>query len=158
MIIDQLERAQQYMRCVPELRDAVLFAKKVQEEHLPVGKYRVGRDFAFVQEGTTRTFEEGDFETHEKYLDVQILLSGQEMMEYADKADTVNKVPYDPEADIEWLDGTGSKISIKPGMFYLVYPKDAHKPCCHESIPTTYRKVVVKIKIDKLIHRIGFPY
>lgn len=32
---------------------------------------------------------------------------------------------------------------------------DGHKPCCHEKEQTSYRKVVVKIKIDKLLH--GVP-
>lgn len=43
-----------------------------------------------------------DFEVHRNYLDVQILLDGSEMWEYADRADLAVKTPYDPEADIEW--------------------------------------------------------
>lgn len=154
MIIDQLEHVQYYQRCVPELWDAYKFAQRVQDEHLPVGKYKVRKGFAFVQEGTTRLFEEADFEVHENYLDVQILLEGSEMWEYADKSDLESKVAYDPESDIEWLSGKGVRIQMKPGMFYLVYPTDGHKPCCHEKEATKYRKVVVKIKIDKLIHRV----
>ena len=77
------------------------------------------------------------------------------MWEYADRADLAVKTPYDPEADIEWLSGCGNRIQMKPGMFYLVYPDDGHKPCCHEKEQTSYRKVVVKIKIDKLLH--GVP-
>ena len=69
--------------------------------------------------------------------------------------DLAVKTPYDPEADIEWLSGCGNRIQMKPGMFYLVYPDDGHKPCCHEKEQTSYRKVVVKIKIDKLLH--GVP-
>lgn len=156
MIIDRLSRMQQYTRAVPELYEAVKFAERVKAENLPAGKYKVGRDFAFVQEGMTRSFEEGDFETHINYLDVQILLSGAEMMEYADKQDLIQKTPYDKENDIQWLNGAGNRIQIKPGMFYLVYPMDGHKPCCHETIPTPYKKVVVKIKVDKLIHRAVF--
>mgnify|MGYP004647650931 CR=1 FL=1 len=84
-----------------------------------------------------------------------ILLEGSEMWEYADRTDLTVKTPYDPEADIEWLSGHGSRIQMKPGMFYLVYPDDGHKPCCHEKEQTSYRKVVVKIKIDSLLH--GVP-
>ena len=77
------------------------------------------------------------------------------MWEYADKADLTVKTPYDPDSDIEWLTGKGDRIQMKPGMFYLVYPTDGHKPCCHERIPSSYRKVVVKIKIDKLLHGVN---
>lgn len=155
MIMDQLERFRCYQRSVPELWDAVRFVERVQKEQLPPGKYPVGKGFAFVQEGNTRSFDEADFEVHRNYLDVQILLEGSEMWEYADRADLTVKTPYDPEADIEWLSGHGSKIQMKPGMFYLVYPDDGHKPCCHEKEQTSYRKVVVKIKIDNLLH--GIP-
>ena len=137
MIMDRLERFRCYQRSVPELWDAVRFAERVQKEQLPPGKYPVGKGFAFVQEGNTRSFEEADFEVHRNYLDVQILLNGSEMWEYADRADLAVKTPYEP------------------GMFYLVYPDDGHKPCCHEKEQTSYRKVVVKIKIDKLLH--GVP-
>ena len=155
MIMDKLEHFRYYQRCVPELWDAVRFVERVEKERLPAGRYPVGKGFAFVQEGQTRSFEEADFETHDKYLDVQILLEGSEMWDYADKADLTVKTAYDPEADIEWLTGQGERIQMKPGMFYLVYPTDGHKPCCHESVPSSYRKVVVKIRIDKLLHGVN---
>lgn len=62
MIMDRLERFRCYQRSVPELWDAVRFAERVQKEQLPPGKYPVGKGFAFVQEGNTRSFEEADFE------------------------------------------------------------------------------------------------
>lgn len=58
MIMDRLERFRCYQRSVPELWDAVRFAERVQKEQLPPGKYPVGKGFAFVQEGNTRSFEE----------------------------------------------------------------------------------------------------
>lgn len=155
MIVDYLDNFRVYQRSVPELWDAIRFVERVKKENLPVGKYPVGKAFAFVQEGTTRTFEEGKFETHNQYLDIQILLEGEEMWEYTDKSNLEVDICYDPQTDIEFLKGTGSKIQMKPGMFYVVYPWDGHKPCCHEDAPTQYKKIVVKVKIDKLIHGFG---
>lgn len=155
MIIDKLEHFRYYQRCIPEIWDAVRFVEKVQREHLPVGSYPVGKGVAFVQEGVTRAFEEADFEIHKNYFDMQVLLEGSESWEYADAAELEIKSPYDEEKDIQWLTGNGQKISMVPGMFYIVYPTDAHKPCCHQSKQTSYKKVVIKIKIDKLLH--GVP-
>lgn len=47
---------------------------------LPLGKTRICGDrvFANVMEATTRTFEEARFETHRRYMDVQIDLEGAE--------------------------------------------------------------------------------
>lgn len=157
MIVDRIERFQQYSRSVPEIYEAMKFAEKVKKENIPVGKYALENGFVLVQEGTTRPFDEADFEVHRKYLDIQILVSGTEYVEYADIKDLKTKVPFDEEKDLELMEGSGSKIQIKPDMFYILYPSDGHKPCCHEGIPTNYKKVLAKIKIDKLIHRVDFP-
>lgn len=155
MIIDYLNRFKQYTRNVPELYEAVKFAEKVRRENLPVGRYPVGDNYALVQVGTTRPFCEGKFEVHKKYLDVQIMIDGFEYMEYADLTDLTTDVPYDEQKDVEFLNGKGQPLLIKPGMFYVVYPGDGHKPCCHSTTPLNNKKVVVKIRIDKLIHQVN---
>lgn len=157
MIVDRIERLQQYSRNVPQLFEAVKFAERVKNENLPAGRYNLGNDFVLVQEGTTRSFKEAHFEVHRKYLDIQIIIAGSEYMEYADITDLKEKVAFDEEKDLALMEGIGNKILIKPGMFYILYPSDGHKPCCHEDIPTNYKKVLAKIRIDKLIHRVDFP-
>ena len=154
MIIDYLNRFKQYTRNIPELYEAVKFAEKVRKENLPVGRYPVGDNYALVQEGTTRHFSEGKFEVHKKYLDVQIVIDGFEYMEYTDLINLTKDLPYDSQKDVEFLQGKGYPLLIEPGMFYVVYPGDGHKPCCHGIVPSTYKKVVVKIRIDKLIHQV----
>ncbi len=157
MIVDRIERFQQYTRSVPDIYEVMKFAEKVKKENIPVGKYPIQNGFVLVQEGQTRKFEEAEFEVHRKYLDIQILVSGTEYVEYADIKDLTTKVAFDEEKDLELMDGAGCKIQIKPDMFYVLYPSDGHKPCCHEEISTNYKKVLAKIKIDKLIHRVDFP-
>ena len=158
MILDRIEHFQQYTRCVPQLYDVIKFAKRAEAENLPAGKYSLGnQDFVLIQERNTRRFEDADFEVHRKYLDVQIIISGSEYMEYADISELKEKIPFDADADLALMEGSGTRIQIKPGMFYLLYPADGHKPCCHETVPTTYKKVLAKIKIDKLIHRVELP-
>lgn len=157
MIVDRIERFQQYSRSVPEIYEVMKFAEKVKKENIPVGKYPIENGFVLVQEGQTRRFEEADFEVHRKYLDIQILVSGTEYVEYADIKDLETKVLFDEEKDLELMRGVGCKIQIKPDMFYVLYPSDGHKPCCHENVATNYKKVLAKIKIDKLIHRVDFP-
>ena len=155
MIIDYIHRFKLYSRNIPELYDAVKFAEKVQKEDLPAGRYPLGDNYALVQEGTTRPFSEGKFEVHKKYLDVQILIKGYEYMEYADLTNLVPDIIYDEQKDVEFLNGKGYPLLVKPGMFYVVYPCDGHKPGCHDTIPFHYKKVIVKIRIDQLIHQVN---
>ena len=155
MILDKLENFRYYQRCIPEIWDAVRFFERAKREHLPVGRYPVGKGFALIQEGETRPFDEADFEIHKDYIDMQVLLDGEEMCEYADAAALEEKSPYDSGGDIQWLTGSGQKFTVKPDMFYIMYPTDAHKPCCHEAGKTSYRKAVVKIRIDRLLHGVA---
>ena len=157
MIVDRMERFGQYSRNVPEIYEVMRFVEKVKKENIPVGKYPLENGFVLVQEGTTRPYEEADFEVHRKYIDIQVLVSGMEYVEYADITDLNTKVAFDEEKDLELMEGIGSKIQIKPDTFYILYPADGHKPCCHENAPTKYKKVLAKIRIDKLIHRVDFP-
>ena len=77
------------------------------------------------------------------------------MWEYADAAELEEKSPYDCEIDIQWLTGSGQKIAMKPDMFYIVYPTDAHKPCCPREPEDFIQKAVVKIRIDRLLHGVS---
>ena len=95
MILDKLENFRYYQRCIPEIWDAVRFIERAKREHLPAGRYPVGKGYAFIQEGETRSFEEADFEIHKNYFDMQVLLEGEEMWEYADAAELEEKSPYD---------------------------------------------------------------
>ena len=87
----------------PEIWDAVRFVEKVKREKMPAGRYPVGKGFAFVQEGETRAFDEADFEIHKDYFDMQVLLEGEEMWEYADASLLQEKTPYDNSSDISGL-------------------------------------------------------
>ncbi|MFT3985112.1 MAG: YhcH/YjgK/YiaL family protein [Lachnospiraceae bacterium] len=154
MIIDYVERFQSYQRSVPELWDAVKFVERVKKENLKEGRYSLGKNFALVQTGNTKSFAEGRFETHKEYLDIQFLLEGNEILEYVDAAELSEAEPYNRDIDITWLSGHGARIPVKPGMFYILYPTDGHKPGCCDGESGYYKKVVVKVKIDQLIHRV----
>lgn len=154
MILDRIEHFERYIEIIPEIYDVIKFVEKTKKENLPAGKYPLQNGFALIQEGTTRRFDDADFEVHREYLDIQVIVSSSEYVEYADMTTLKTKVPFDLEKDLELMSGEGSKILIKPDTFYILYPTDGHKPCCHEDIPTNYKKVLAKIKIDRSVHKV----
>ena len=70
-------------------------------------------------------------------------------VEWADRAVLSESVPYDADKDIAFFHGSGVAFDLRPGMFYAVFPHDAHKPSCHVGgeRPVTYRKLVFKFKV-----------
>ena len=52
-----------------------------------------------MQRGETKPLSEGTFESHQKYIDVQILLEGQEEMAWMELDNLTEAIPYDEEKD-----------------------------------------------------------
>ena len=151
MIYDKFNNAKLYYAAFPALESAISFAQGFDRSQ-PDGKYEINaRCFAIVSSYQTERPADRKFEAHRKYIDVQILLAGQERLEFipAEFGKTVDK--YDPQTDLEFFstDHTPSAVSLSEGEFVLLLPEDLHKPNCQltENTPTTARKMVVKIEI-----------
>ena len=59
----------------------------------------------------------------------------------------LNPAESDPEHDNYFYTGKSTALSIRPGMFYIMFPSDGPKAGCHNEFPKHYRTVVVKIPI-----------
>ena len=92
--------------------------------------------------------QEDLFETHQTYIDLQLMLEGEEYMEWEDSSNLELEIPYEEEHDICFWKGSGKNIKITNQMFYLVFPHDAHKPCRYQEEPNKYRKLVFKLLRD----------
>ena len=145
MILDKLENSMQYECLVKGMRNGVEFIKNA--DGLAPGRYEFDGGFALVQEGQTCPIDNGVFETHHKYIDLQYMAKGCEILEWADVKELEEKTPYDCEKDAAFFTGKGTAIKVREGMFYVMFPYDAHKACCHTDKKTSYRKIVVKCKI-----------
>jgi biofilm protein TabA len=113
------------------------------------GKYAVEGDKIYytIQRYTTKPLSEGKLEAHRKYIDIQFLLSGEELLGYAPlKGLTVAEV-YNPQKDIAFFNTPKdiTKVILEPGMFCLLFPDDAHLPCRQLAGPEEVQKAVIKI-------------
>ena len=146
MVVDYINNAFNYNTLHPSFKEGLEFALSLKDKE--VGRYEKGEMFCMVQEGETSLIETGDFEAHIKYIDVQILLEGQEILEWEDIKNLSVSIAYDEQKDAGFYNGTGETITVKPGMFYVMFPCDGHKPCKHIKEMTKYRKLVLKLKVE----------
>lgn len=52
--------------------------------------------------------------------------------------------PYDKDKDISFYEGAAENyLSVKPGMFAIFFPQDAHAPGIS---PEGVKKIIVKVK------------
>ncbi len=66
------------------------------------------------------------FETHQRYTDIQYILSGTEQMIYSDSNSLITSIPYSPEKDIAFHSGNGIPLVLNAGDFVIFTPTDAH--------------------------------
>ena len=152
MVFDTLENCSKYFGMHENFQKAFEFLKKATEENYEVGKYEIDGEnlFASVQEYTTKYPEESKFEGHKKYIDIQYLISGTEVIEVVDIEKAVSEIPYDCEKDVEFYkeNEKAGKGIIEGGEYGIFMPYDIHKPgMCFKNNPDFVKKIVVKVKV-----------
>jgi YhcH/YjgK/YiaL family protein len=148
MIIDALENIFFYEKLLPHLADGMAVVKQLGAAP-EVGRHEFEGGYLIVQKGETKPMDEGTFEVHRKYIDVQILLDGSEEVAWKPLSGLKVAIPYDETKDAERLDGTKeNSMLISAGMFYAAYPEDGHKPVSHTTEKHTYTKIVMKLPVE----------
>ena len=99
----------------------------------------------FVAVGTTKAPDVA--EAHRKYLDVQYVVKGKEVMGWADLADCQIQGEFNETKDIGMYAGDFVFTTINEGICYVAFPEDAHMPGRHLDVPNDFVKVVVKLKV-----------
>ena len=148
MIFDTLENAAFYGSLNPLFEKAFRFLQKTDLANLPVGRIDLEGDalYALVQEYTTRDPEQGNWEAHRNYIDIQYVVSGAEKMGFANLK-TMDLGEYVPERDFQALSGKGNEVAVFAGSFAVFFPQDAHLPGKWIGNPAPVRKVVFKVKV-----------
>ena len=148
MILDVLENAHCYLALHEEFAKAFDFLLRPDLKVLPVGKYEIDADrvYAIVSKELGREKEDALLETHEKYIDIQLVLAGTDDMGW--KSKSLCKQPtggYDQKTDEQlFADKSDAWLSTKSGAFAIFFPEDAHMPLISSG---QIHKVVVKVAV-----------
>jgi len=89
------------------------------------------------------------FESHQKYIDVQFILEGEEIIELADITTLAVDMPYSSEMDLLKYKDTSlsSKILLQKGDIAIFFAEDAHMPCVKTATSLKVIKTVVKVAV-----------
>lgn len=147
MVIDKLENIEKYASLNPLFTQAIEFLKAHDLAALEIGKTELkGKDLLVnVAQTKPKTKEQAKLETHRNFIDIQIPVSGVEVMGYTPvDACQPADAAYNAEKDITFFEGLAeSYIEVKPGMFAIFFPQDGHAPGI---TPDGVKKVIVKVK------------
>ncbi len=149
MIIDKLSNSYLYTGLGDKINKAFNYLKETNFSQVDPGKYEIDGDniFAIVAEYQTKDENEGKLEAHKKYIDVQFVATGNEMMGYAPLKNQKVIDEYNEQNDITFFKGEKSFTKVNAGMFAIFFPTDAHLPGISVNEKSYVKKVVVKVKI-----------
>lgn len=108
-----------------------------------------GGRFANAEEYETKLTSR--FEAHRKMVDVQIVVSGTEMIHFAPINDNfVVEEPYDEKKDIMFMAGeVKDTVLLRAGDACIIGPELAHMPGMAVNGSSHVQKVVLKIPIEE---------
>lgn len=149
MIIDRIENSLPYYTLHPKFKAAFEYLSQINIHSIPVGRHEVDGDsiYTLVQEYNTKLKEDGKWEAHRRYIDLQYVVQGAEGMGYAN-IHHLDQGEYDASKDFLPLFGEGDQVSLKSGCFVLLFPEDAHMPGMAIGEPAFVRKIVLKIAVE----------
>ena len=127
---------------------AFAFMKRNDLVNMPKGKYNIDSPFVYasVTEDPSKDFEKTNWESHRKYIDLQYIVTGEEVIGLSPVAQSTVTKPYDEKKDVANYSAEGQMLHSVPGTFFLFFPSDAHRPNITPGGNKPVKKLVIKIR------------
>jgi YhcH/YjgK/YiaL family protein len=154
MIVSDLSQVAIQLPDHPGLKSAVKFLAEINKNEITDGRIDIEgiRLYALFQTYSGKPdLLHPRFEVHQKYLDVQYIVSGKELFGWALIDQLENTTTYNPEKDVQHGTIPTEKFTLTrlcTGNLAIVYPSDAHAPGLADGEPSPVKKIVVKVLID----------
>ena len=152
MILDHLDNALMYGGLGQRIAIGLALLNEDSVRDAAPGRYEVDGEnlFYIVDEYETKPFEQGRVEIHQKYMDIQYVVSGSECMGYAPLDGLQPHTPYDGEKDVAFYDNCPAlnRLTLKQGMFAIFWPNEPHLPGRSINRVEKVKKIVIKIRME----------
>lgn len=134
------------------IKSAVSYLKNLDIESIPVGKKIIVDDnfYYSILSYNTKPEDECKLESHRKYVDIQMIISGEEIMDITDISRLTVKEEYNSEKDVVFwnVPSRMARTTLKSGDCVILYPEHAHRGAIRKKIKSEVVKIVGKIKLD----------
>ena len=137
-----------YVSVWPAFARAASFICGTDLASLADGRYEIDgrRVFMTIATSPMRPAEEAPLEAHDRYADIQIVLSGSETYGWADRQSLSSpRGEFDAAADIVFYDDSPTRFfTLQAGEMTVFMPSDAHAPLIGAG---SVRKCIVKVEL-----------
>lgn len=133
------------------IKNAIEYMKQIDISKVELNKsFAVNEGFYYVvQKYSTKKECDCVLESHKKYVDIQLMVSGEEVMDIVDTARLNEKHKYDYEKDVVvWYPPKRMcRTSLKAGDCIVLYPENAHRGAISIDESCNVIKIVGKVLI-----------
>ena len=130
--------------------EAANYLCHLKGEELSLGRHIVNDQFYYnVIEYKTTGEKDKPFESHRKFVDIQLILDGEEIMQVTDISRLHERVVYDNRKDVVLYTATNLTAStiLRPDSIMILYPRDAHRSMSMYKKSTVIKKIVGKLAL-----------
>lgn len=148
MIFDTLKNVDNY-KGLGRVYDALKFLSETDFSKIDLGRYELDGDniFYMVQSYDTDPSKTVS-EAHRKYIDIQFMVEGEEIIGVADISSEKELTEAKEENDVWFYNCKTEPLTLSAGKYMVLYPNDLHCPgVATKGKALTCRKVVVKVKV-----------
>ena len=160
MLLAPLDRLDRAARLHPLLPEVLAWCRAQPWTRLADGRHPILGDdlFVILESGTTWDRAARRFESHRRYIDVQLALAGGETMDWHPIDGLPVEDDFQSGGDIRFHASQGVRgtpLRVLPGLAAIFFPEDAHRPVLHLDGTTAapYRKAVFKVAVDAAASR-----
>ena len=147
MIYATLNTIQEY--CLDEnLNMCIEYAKEHDLLNYELGTYDINENiFVNIISYETKKREERFFEAHRKYLDIHLILEGQEIIDVNDIDNMVQKEYQEDQDFLPIFGDSKCAILMKENDVLVCYPHDGHQTAVKVEESMIIKKAIFKVKI-----------
>lgn len=154
MIFSSIKNGDSFEKYPAAIQTALEYLKSHDFASMEPGVYEIqGKDiYAQVFDAMTEDVADRRPESHEKYLDVQFLVSGRECLGFTKNTGNYKVAEHIKERDLIFYESVEDEgyIESRPGCFCVFFPSDIHRPQVISGEAMNLRKVVVKVSVALL--------
>lgn len=148
MIFDTLKNVDNY-EGLGRVYTALKFLSETDFNKIDLGRYELDGDNIFYMVQSYDTDPDKTIsEAHRKYIDIQYMVEGEEIIGVADISCDKELTEAKEENDVWFYNCKTEPLTLSAGKYMVLYPNDLHCPgVATKGTALTCRKVVVKVKV-----------
>lgn len=144
MILDKIENLHRY-QFPKSFCDAISHSR-----HFQKGRFEINypNSFGIYLEYETQNAENALWEAHRKYIDIHLILEGEEIVSVADICRAKSTKPYEDDYELFTAEAE-QRVILKKGDFLILFPNEVHRTTEKITTSVNVKKYVFKFPVNE---------